>query len=211
MLCWLDLETTGLDPREDHILEIAYTLTHSDLSPLLVNGNGDTLILSTEIKTPIATFDARVNDYVREMHTKTGLIERIQSESAITRSQAERDVLTTLDKVQVLVDEPIYLAGESVHFDKAFIDFWMPALAKRLSHRVYDTRTLKAFFEPFIAIPEELVNLNQHNAASDVEEVLAVARHFRSQMDIAARIVSDATHLGFAHGAPEAGWTPEIS
>lgn len=201
MLLWLDLETTGLDPREDHILEIAWTLTYSDLTSMTPYG-----ILSTAVKTDIALFDARANDYVREMHTKTGLIERIQGEDAITRSMAERDLIGVLEKALAVVDEPIYLAGASVHFDLAFLKFWMPALAKMLSHRVYDTSTLKAFFGDFVAIPTELANPNQHSAASDVEEVLAVARHYRQQMQIAQDIVIEYTLAGNAVGAPEAGW-----
>lgn len=201
-LLWLDLETTGLNPTKDHILEIAWTLTHSDLVPMFAYDP----VYSAAVKTDIKVFDALADDYVREMHTKTGLIERMQSDKAITRSEAERDIVRSLDEALTLVDEPIYLAGASVHFDLAFIKFWMPSLAKRLSHRVYDTSTLKAFFAEFIAIPSELANQNQHNAQADVTECLKIARHFRSQIDFATQVVSELTHEGVFQGSPEAGW-----
>lgn len=174
MLLWLDLETTGLVPTEDHILEVAWTLTHGDLSPILTD------VWEYVITTDPLVFDARVNDYVRKMHTDSGLLEAI-SQTGYSRSYVEAKIVSDLNKALGVIDEPIYLAGASVHFDKAFIDFWMPSLSKMLSHRVYDTSTLKAFFEP-LGIQHGVENTGQHRAANDVREVLSVARAYRDHM-----------------------------
>jgi DNA polymerase III epsilon subunit-like protein len=65
-LCWLDIETTGLNPHFDYILEVAMVATDWDLNVL---GEAVFPVLPTDPK-----WADRMSEYVREMHTKNGLI-----------------------------------------------------------------------------------------------------------------------------------------
>lgn len=66
MIVWLDLETTGLDPRKHSILEIAMIATDDNLNQI-----GDPF---TAVIRPLHLHGYEVADkYVLDMHTKSGL------------------------------------------------------------------------------------------------------------------------------------------
>ena len=73
---WADLETTGLDPNEDSILEAAVVVTDRNLVCLY---SGELVVGMT------FTGQARLNanDYVREMHTKSGLLTELENEAEL--------------------------------------------------------------------------------------------------------------------------------
>src|SRR5262245_42637011 len=80
-LVWLDLEMTGLEVERDVIVEIGCLVTDAQLEPLdegidiVVHQPPDVL--------------ATMNDYVRQMHTKSGLLVEIeQSEVSLADAGA---------------------------------------------------------------------------------------------------------------------------
>lgn len=169
-LLWLDLETPGLDPYMG-ILEVAWQLTTLELEPL------------TELRTHvIRPTDQQLrwvdeNEYVRDMHETSGLAADLRVfTSTVPRQVAEVRIID--DLTTHAHGDTIQLAGASVHFDKAFLAMWMQSLNGMLSHRVYDTSTLKTFFEEQ-GIQHGIENEGQHRAANDVREVLEVARVYR--------------------------------
>lgn len=176
-LLWLDLETTGLSATDDAIVEVAWTLTDSELRPITNSDEVKTMLV--DLGTDEWSRLANARQIVLDMHTDSGLIDELQDPMLEHYSLEEiaSDIMNEID-VCVPSEEPIYLAGASVHFDLGFIRAWMPELASRLSHRVYDTSTLKAFFEGIVVHGVE--NEGQHRAANDVREVLEVARRYRT-------------------------------
>jgi oligoribonuclease len=172
----LDIETTGLEPREDRILSIGWTLVHETLEPLMP-------VVGHQVIKPVgkALTPQHWDDIVLKMHTETGLIERLQEADLATRQQVERIIIQDIDQAQEVVDEPVKLLGMSVHFDKSFIDYWMPALSKRLHHRILDVSTLKQFFDSIGEQRPSIINQDQHNAAADAREALEVARAYRNR------------------------------
>ena len=68
-LVWIDCEMTGLDLEVDELVEIAVIITDYDLTP--VDGG-----LSIVIK-PDASALESMGEFVRTMHTESGLIEEI--------------------------------------------------------------------------------------------------------------------------------------
>ena len=190
MLLWLDLETTGLDPQLDSILEVACIITHENLKALYTFTREDVEhtadIIDSAVITP--TVDAfcrlRENGYVLAMHEKSGLAADLMNPNTPELHDVEDLILYTIE-TGMPDSEPLYLAGASVHFDLAFIRVWMPRLAMRLSHRVYDTSTLKAFFGEFVE--HNIVNAGKHRAKNDVEECLAIARFYHDEVVSAVR------------------------
>ena len=71
LLVWVDLEMTGLDPETCVIVELALIITDREL-----NAIADPLNLA--IWQPESILD-KMSPYVRKMHTKSGLVERIRA------------------------------------------------------------------------------------------------------------------------------------
>ena len=168
LLIWMDLETTGLDPRGDRILEVAWATTTLD-QPFDIG-----LVTARVLHFPEHWVHEQ-NETVRAMHTKNGLWEAcVRSDLRIT--QVESELLDAVPAPQPGDDyaERPTLAGASVHFDRGFLCAHMPTLASRLSHRVYDTSAIKLFCRS-LGMPKPPKE-EAHRAAPDVREAVAHAK-----------------------------------
>ncbi|MEO8108271.1 MAG: exonuclease domain-containing protein, partial [Actinomycetes bacterium] len=70
-MVWVDCEMTGLDLVHDALIELAVLVTDDELNIL---GDGVDVV----IKPPDAAL-AQMDDFVRNMHTKSGLLEELAS------------------------------------------------------------------------------------------------------------------------------------
>lgn len=170
---WTDLETTGLNPFKDCILEFAVALVND-------GRGGDMSIVETfdsvVLPSSMEAFET-MDPYVVQMHTKSGLLAALEGPDAITLEEAEAFLCTLIPEGHKAV-----LAGNSVHFDLAFYRAHMPTFAKRLSHRVLDVSTLKQIEKEWgdsasTMTPPGVV----HRALDDVKESIASARAYRAR------------------------------
>src|SRR5690625_6835658 len=81
-----------------------------------------------------------MGEFVREMHTTSGLITEL--DSGTTMADAEAQVL---EYVQKWIPEPkkAPLAGSSVGTDRAFLERDMPQLIDHLHYRIIDVSSIK--------------------------------------------------------------------
>ena len=170
-LLWLDLETTGLNPDNCKILQIACILTNMSLDTEHVFGeinlNCDTEILE------------KMDEWCIKTHTSSGLIEKVK-QSIFNIEDSEKSIFIWLDK-HVSTKDTIYLAGNSVHFDKMFINKYMPMLTKRLSYRILDVSGISLLCKNInkdIYLSKPKKNLN-HTALSDIIESLDEMRYYK--------------------------------
>ena len=82
-LIWIDCEMTGLDLVSDALVEIAVLVTDSELN---IIGDGVELVIRA---TP-GQLEA-MGDFVRQMHTSSGLITQIPD--GISVGKAEEEIL----------------------------------------------------------------------------------------------------------------------
>jgi oligoribonuclease len=174
MLLWIDLETTGLDPVGDHIVEVAWMTSYDDLS---ARSNSHNYVIDLS---PVARKQLMENPFVLDMHKTSGLLEDLDAVpgNVFRIEDVEDDIIAALKRETVSGDR-ISVAGFSVHFDLAFINEHMPRLAELLSHRVYDVSTLRTFFRE-LNIESSYENRNKHRAGDDVIESYYVALEYRS-------------------------------
>ena len=128
---WCDLEMTGLDTNTCVIIEMGLIVTGPDLKPIAE--------WECAIWQPNEALD-RMEPFVKDMHTKNGLLERVRK-SDISIRQAEKEATRQLLQ-HVDYGEGI-LAGNSIHTDRAFITRFMPGFDRALHYRMVDVSSLK--------------------------------------------------------------------
>ncbi len=131
-LVWIDCEMTGLDPRVDELVEIAVLVTDSELN---VQGPGLDLVIK-----PSSQAVQAMDDFVRNMHTESGLIEEF--DAGLDLEEAQR---LTLEYIKQYVPEPgtAPLAGNTIGQDRIFLQAYMPEVVDYLHYRVIDVSTIK--------------------------------------------------------------------
>ena len=172
-LVWIDCEMTGLSLESDALVEIAVLVTDSELN--LIGEGVDLVIHATEGQIE------SMNDFVRDMHTKSGLINEISG--GISVSEAERQILEYLSSVGVIAGKSP-LAGNSVSVDRNFIARDMPALAAFLHYRTIDVSTIKElsrrwYPKAYFAAPAKTGN---HRALGDIRDSIAELAYYRGSV-----------------------------
>jgi len=165
IIYWIDIETTGLDPNKDTILEIAVKKANF-LDPFNTE-----LIYNKPIN--IERLD-HLDDFILKMHSKNGLLkECLDTNNKIASIEAE--LLLLIPAEQNKDDKPI-MAGSSIHFDFSFIKAHMPTLIKRFSYRLYDVSAIELFCCSLGM--DKMPKAEAHRALADIEESIARAKYF---------------------------------
>ena len=174
-LIWIDCEMTGLDLATDALVEIAVLVTDSELN---VIGEGIDLVIHASDGQL-----ASMNDFVREMHTTSGLITEIPK--GISVAAAEAQILTYLQSAGT---EPgkSPLAGNSVSVDRNFIARDMSALNEYLHYRTIDVSSIKElarrwYPKTYFAAPAKTGN---HRALGDIRDSIAELAYYRAALFI---------------------------
>ncbi|MFC8599565.1 MULTISPECIES: oligoribonuclease [unclassified Isoptericola] len=172
-IVWIDCEMTGLDLRADALVEVAAVVTDSELNVL---GEGVDVVIA-----PPAAALEQMNDFVREMHTTSGLLEELPA--GMTLAEAERAVL---DYVREWVPDPgkAPLAGNSVGTDKMFLDRDMAELVGHLHYRIVDVSSIKElarrwYPRVYFAAPKKE---GGHRALADILESIDELRYYREAL-----------------------------
>lgn len=169
-LVWIDCEMTGLSLETDALVEIAVLVTDSELN---IIGEGiDLVIHATEDQI------AGMNDFVRTMHTESGLIHEIPQ--GVTIGEAEEKILEYLRSAGVVPGKSP-LAGNSVSVDRNFIARDMKLLAEFLHYRTIDVSTIKElsrrwYPKAYFAAPAKTGN---HRALGDIQDSIAELAYYR--------------------------------
>jgi oligoribonuclease len=167
---WIDLEMTGLDPETCAIVEIGVIITGPDLAPLAE--------LERVIWQPPEVL-ARMEPFVREMHTRNGLLERIRTSPTSLRD-AERDV-TSLISAHCGFREGV-LAGNSIHQDRRFLCRYMPLVEGFLHYRQVDVSSLKVLAKAWYPELEFKKDSKTHTALDDIRGSLAELAFYREHL-----------------------------
>lgn len=173
-LVWIDLEMTGLDVRRHVIVEIAVLVTDAALTPL---DAGIDLVVH---QPPEAL--AQMDDYVRAMHTRSGLLAEIES-STISLTTAGADALTYV-RAHVPQPETAPVCGNSIGVDRRFLDAHLPELDGALHYRSIDVSTLKELCRRWAPATYKGRPGKQeaHRALADVHESIAELAYYRDQL-----------------------------
>jgi oligoribonuclease len=170
-LVWMDLEMTGLDLQRHHIVEIAVLVTDANLDVL---ADGLDLVVHQPAEVLV-----EMEDFVRNMHTKSGLLSEIERSSLSLGAAGEQ----TLEYIRQYVPEPgtAPLCGNSIGVDRRFLDRYLPDLDHYLHYRSIDVSSLKELCRRWYpgAYKKRPSKAEAHRALDDVTESVAELRYYR--------------------------------
>ena len=169
-LIWMDLEMTGLDPEAERILEIATIVTDSSLNIL---EEGPVLVVEQS-----AELLADMDDWNREHHASSGLVDRVLSEG-ITEADAEAQTIGFISRFVSKGESP--LCGNSIAQDRRFLVRYMPLLDSYLHYRNLDVSTVKELamrWRPDVA--GGVNKAGSHRALDDIKESIKELQHYRA-------------------------------
>jgi oligoribonuclease len=175
-LVWIDLEMTGLDVEQHVIVEIACIVTDSELETV---DQGIDIVVHPEA----GALD-RMDDFVRNMHTKSGLLAEMEA-STIDLATAGQ---AALDYVRAHVPERTApVCGNSIGVDRRFLDHYLPELDQYLHYRSVDVSSIKELCRRWYpAIYKQRPAKHEtHRALDDILESIEELRYYRKAMFIA--------------------------
>jgi oligoribonuclease len=169
-IVWIDCEMTGLSLHRDALIEVAALVTDFELNQL---GEGVDLV----IKPPAEALE-QMDDFVRTMHTTSGLLAELDAGTTIEDAQAQ-----VLAYVRQWVPEPrkAPLGGNTVATDRGFLARDMPELEEWLHYRIVDVSSIKElsrrwYPRAYFGAPAKS---GGHRALADIRESIAELRYYR--------------------------------
>lgn len=171
---WIDLETTGLNPDTDCILEIGVMITDRDLDEI---ARAQWFVDDGDALDRIANAD----DVVRKMHEKSGLWRELATAPARNRSRvvAESECAAF---IREHCPDPLPLAGSTIGFDRSFLRVHAPRVLDVVHYRSLDVSSLKLLANAWGYPPAVKTREAVHRAIPDLEDSIAELRHYRSTM-----------------------------
>lgn len=173
---YLDVETPGLDPKMP-LLEVGWGLT-TDLFSI------------EEVASKVTNADyslaySEANAYVRQMHTDSGLWEELKAGQGSPVWSIEQEILSEIGGWT----GPVYLVGNSIRLDRAFIEEHMPRLDDRLHYRQIDLTSVRLFLEGKGLKPMEgvvrksVTGESMHRAFDDIIDSADMAQNLSKAVD----------------------------
>lgn len=166
-LLWVDLEMTGLDAKEDVILEVAAEITDFDLKTLdsyeaCIRQDRELVVNRMQKNIWWKEFPANRDQFIKNLDKGKPL------------QEVEQELIILLDKH--FGDDVAILAGNSIYNDRMFIKQWMPALDLKLHYRMLDVSSWKIFMMGRYNV--EFKKPDIHRAFDDIQGSIAELQYY---------------------------------
>lgn len=180
LIAWVDVETTGLDPSRDMLLEVGFAITDDDLSVV-----DSTAVV---IRQPLVEHLCRASgDVVYRMHLDNGLVSACRTSHYANYGLTDATFILiewlrrrSLDHDFKLHDTP--LAGSSVSFDRTWLAEKMPLLEMQFSYRNIDVSSIKELNRRWGFAPSWDGGRKIHRALPDIQDSIDELKLYRQHM-----------------------------
>ncbi len=169
-LVWLDMEMTGLDPEQHHIIEVAVIVTDGNMNimhegPHLVIHQSDGILNA-------------MDEWCTTCHTQNGLVAKVK-ESNLTVAEAEQAILEALNPLCHLGKAP--LCGNSIEQDRRFIVKYMSQLDQFLHYRHVNVSSFKEMVQRWYPDhpQKDFDKKKTHLALDDIRESIEELKHYQ--------------------------------
>lgn len=170
-IVWIDLEMTGLDPKEDRILEVAAIATDWDFKEIAryeaVKKVGPSLMKQRMVGEFWENYsDVRDSLMAQNKNGKNGRTVENELLAFITEHFAS--------------DKPVLLAGNSIHQDRKFIENEWPRLNEKLHYRMLDVSAWKVVFEG--KYKKKFAKPEAHRAMEDIQGSIEELQYYLGKL-----------------------------
>ncbi len=159
---WVDIEASGLEVPNNHILEVGIKITK--------RGSTQVLHETSVCIQPSGYIDVMVAamvPFVRDMHTSSGLIDRIKTEG-VSLGEADRVISGFIQQHGA---KGSYMCGSTVNYDRKFLQAYMPLTFACFHYRSMDVSSLREAFEAQgYKIPAPTRVKKSHRALDDLDD-----------------------------------------
>ncbi len=168
---------TGLSLEADALIEVAVLITDPELNIL---GEGVDVVIKPE-----AQALEQMNDFVRQMHTTSGLLEELDAGTDLDAATEQ-----VLEYIRTWVPEPgkAPLAGNTIGTDRNFLARDMPGVIDHLHYRVIDVSTIKELARRWYprAYFQSPAKTGNHRALGDIRDSINELRYYRQAVMVPA-------------------------
>lgn len=166
-LLWVDLEMTGLEPKDDVLLEVAAEITDFDLKTLdsydtTIKQDREVVVARMQKNIWWKEFPANRDQFIKNL------------DKAKPLHEVEQELIALVDKH--FTGDPAILAGNSIYNDRMFIKQWMPALDLKLHYRMLDVSAWKVFMMGRFNV--EFKKPDIHRAFDDIQGSIAELQYY---------------------------------
>lgn len=184
-LLWIDLEMTGLRPAKDKITEVAAIVTDFNLKEIATY---ETAVKHTEKLLKKLTGES-VWHQAQPDYTKKMIQDSLKGKpSSVVQAELIRFVEGHIGLSKKPEEFPhfpgsleakgeVYLAGNSISADRAFIDAQWPELARVLHYRMLDVSSFKLWLSSRDGVRKYEKKM-AHRALDDIRESIAEMQYY---------------------------------
>jgi oligoribonuclease len=174
-MIWIDVETTGLNPEKDHLLEVGGIVTDDQLQ------EQGRVVHVVDPQLPVDELIEKSSSVVREMHTESGLWDDLRRGGHDKAGRVEAQLIVWLQGFTE--GEKYPLCGSSVHFDRKWLKHYMPRLEAEMHYRNIDVSTIKELHRRFgPARDPDFEPRRAHRPLADLEDSIKALRFYLSEM-----------------------------
>jgi oligoribonuclease len=170
-IVWLDVETNGIDAQENYLLEVAALVTDIDLN--IVDAEGYQAVVKYN-PSEVDLVQSMTNDYVLNMHSKTGLWRKLPSGKPL--AQIDDELLAYISHY-VPTANTAPLGGNSITLDRNFINFNLPKASNHIHYRSVDVTSIAILANAWKGLRYEKKTV--HSAFSDITESIDELKFYR--------------------------------
>ena len=168
-LFWFDMESTGLLPQSDIVLEVGLIITDFNLEP---KASYQSFVRNSTQELKAALAASPWGKIQPASYFEVFLRECPQ---APTLFEVQKNILKILDQY-FSEDEKIILAGNTIGTDRRFIEKYFQKIESRLHYRMLDVSAWKVFFVNKYGL--QYPKKNKHQALEDIKESISELAYY---------------------------------
>lgn len=177
LILWIDVETNTTDPERGELLEVG--IVASDMS-----GNEIGYEYHALFKTNIVDVIAKTDQFVIDMHEKSGLWKDLWIDGGKTLEEVDRELTEWAENItKDHADSEFYFGGNSITLDRSFLRLYLPNFYKKLSFRSIDVTSISLTVQSNSGI-DGYTKRKKHRALKDAKDSLNEYNHYLDKLEL---------------------------